>query len=184
MHFIAMLACEMDLEVSYDMLITMGSALVGIASCMLGLGIVGLGVFSWRRLMAAGVCMGGGVAGMHYMGMAAMIMPADAYYDAFLVIASVVIAIVASIAALWLAFHLRGGLQMVGSALVMGVAVCGMHYTGMAAVTFVGNDSQLDQAGASGAYLGIGIFVVTTVLLIVVLTTSVIRQNRRRRVQI
>jgi NO-binding membrane sensor protein with MHYT domain len=59
-----------------------------------------------------------------------------------------------------------------------------MHYTGMAAVTFVGNDSQLDQAGASGAYLGIGIFVVTTVLLIVVLTTSVIRQNRRRRVQI
>jgi len=63
-----------------------------------------------------------------------MIMPAKITYDTTLFTASLVIAVVAATVALWLAFNLRGNLQRFGSAIVMGIAVCGMHYTGMYAV--------------------------------------------------
>ncbi|MCZ3099960.1 hypothetical protein NYZ00_18735, partial [Acinetobacter baumannii] len=89
------------------------------------------------RLLPAGLLAGVGVAGMHYTGMAAMRMPATLHYDAGLVILSVAIAIVASWVALWLTFHHDGGARMAFGALVMGVAVSGLHYTGMAAASFV-----------------------------------------------
>ena len=184
MHFIAMLACRMDVEVSYDLTVTVMSALIGMVSCMAGLALAGLGVFSWYKLGVAGTIMGLGVAGMHYSGMAAMIMKADTVYAPSLVLLSVAIAIAASMAALWLAFNMRGRWQMVGSALVMGVAVCGMHYTGMAAASFVPNDLPVEHAGISGSYLGMGIFAVTTILLAVVLSTSIIRQRQRQQVRI
>ncbi|MGO4779962.1 MHYT domain-containing protein, partial [Lysobacter sp. 2RAB21] len=118
---------------------------------------------------------------MHYAGMAAMLMPADTVYDSALVMTSAAIAIVASIVALWLAFNLRGWGQMLGSALVMGVAVCGMHYTGMLAASFVPNQAgaAATAGGVSGGYLGVGIFVVTTALLAAVLTISLLRQRQR-----
>lgn len=184
MHFIAMIACRMDLQVSYDLGVTALSAVIGIVSCMAGLAIASAGVFSWSKLVIAGLFMGLGVTGMHYTGMAAMLMPADTRYDQVLVALSAAIAIVASIVALWLAFNLRGKWQMLGSALVMGVAVCGMHYTGMQAATFVPNGGTTTHAGLSGANLGMGIFAVTTVLLAVVLSTSLIRQRQRQLVQI
>lgn len=186
MHFIAMLACKMDIAVSYDLTLTALSAVIGIASCMAGLAIAGTGVFGWGKLATAGVFMGLGVTGMHYTGMAAMLMPADTHYDTTLVAASAAIAIVASIVALWLAFNLRGWLQMLGSALVMGVAVCGMHYTGMLAATFAPNgagDAVL-AGGLSGANLGMGIFAVATMLLAVMLSLSLLRQRQRAMVQI
>ncbi|HEV8695132.1 MAG TPA: MHYT domain-containing protein [Lysobacter sp.] len=184
MHFIAMIACQMELQVSYDLGITALSAVIGIVSCMVGLAIASAGTFSWGKLFFAGLFMGLGVTGMHYTGMAAMLMPADIHYDQTLVAASAAIAIVASIVALWLAFNLRGKWQMLGSALVMGVAVCGMHYTGMQAATFVPNDQAVAHAGLNGANLGMGIFAVTTVLLAVVLSTSMLRQRQRALVQI
>lgn len=187
MHFIAMLACRMELEVTYDVGLTGLSALIGMASCMAGLAIAGSGVFAWGKLAVGGVFMGVGVAGMHYTGMAAMRMAASTSYDQTIVGASVVIAVVASIAALWLAFNMRGVAQMLGSALVMGVAVCGMHYTGMAAATFerTAGDAVLATAGGlSGSYLGATIFAVTTALLATVLVTSVLRQQRRAMVRI
>jgi NO-binding membrane sensor protein with MHYT domain len=115
--------------------------------------------------------------------MAAMVMPAEIHYDQTLVIASLAIAVVASIAALWLAFNMRGKWQMLGSALVMGVAVCGMHYTGMAAASFMPVETAVDE-GLSGAYLGMSIFGVTTVLLSAVLSISLMRQRQRELVQI
>ena len=184
MHFIAMLACQMDLTVSYDIGLTVLSAVIGIVSCMAGLAIASAGVFNWGKLVAAGVFMGIGVTGMHYTGMAAMVMPAEIHYDQALVIASLVIAVVASIAALWLAFNMRGKWQMLGSALVMGVAVCGMHYTGMAAASFMPNDAAVTSEGLSCAYLGMSIFGVTTVLLSAVLSISLMRQRQRELVQI
>jgi NO-binding membrane sensor protein with MHYT domain len=184
MHFIAMIACRMDLQVSYDLGITALSAVIGIVSCMVGLAIASVGVFRWDKLIVAGLFMGLGVTGMHYTGMAAMLMPADIHYSQALVSASLAIAIVASIVALWLAFNLRGKWQMLGSALVMGVAVCGMHYTGMHAATFVPNGQAVAHVGLSGANLGMGIFVLTTVLLAVVLSTSMMRQRQRELVQI
>lgn len=184
MHFIAMLACQMDLVVSYNLPITVISAVIAMVSCMAGLAIVGSGLFSWSKLAVGGLLMGLGVTGMHYTGMAAMIMPAETHYSGVLVLASALIAIAASMVALWLAFHLRGRWQMFGSALVMGVAVCGMHYTGMAAATFIPSTEPVGEAGISGTYLGLTIFVVTAVLLAVVLSTSIIRQRQRQQVQI
>ena len=187
MHFIAMLACHMDVVVTYGLGLTVLSALIGMASCMVGLAIAGGGVFSWSKLAIGGLFMGIGVAGMHYTGMAAMEMAASTSYDTTIVAISVLIAVVASIAALWLAFNMRGVAQMAGSALVMGVAVCGMHYTGMAAATFtptMENVSVATSGGVAGAYLGASIFAVTTLLLATVLATSLIRQQRRAMVRI
>jgi len=187
MHFIAMLACHMDIVVTYGLGLTVLSALIGMASCMVGLAIAGGGMLSWGKLVIGGVFMGVGVAGMHYTGMAAMRMAATTDYDSSIVAISIVIAIVASIAALWLAFNMRGVAQMAGSALVMGVAVCGMHYTGMAAATFTPTADDVGVAtsgGVAGAYLGASIFVVTTLLLATVLATSLIRQQRRAMVRI
>jgi len=184
MHFIAMLACQMDLHVSYDIGLTVLSAVIGIVSCMAGLAIASAGVFGWGKLVIAGLFMGAGVTGMHYTGMAAMLMPAEIHYDQTLVIASLAIAVVASIAALWRAFNMRGKWQMLGSALVMGVAVCGMHYTGMAAATFMPIETAVVTDGLSGAYLGMSIFGVTTVLLSAVLSISLMRQRQRELVQI
>lgn len=187
MHFIAMLACQMDVEVTYGITLTAVSAVIAMVSCMAGLAIAGSGVFTWLKLAVAGVFMGVGVAGMHYTGMAAMQMPATTHYDSGVVGLSVLIAVIASIAALWLAFNMRGAVQMLGSALVMGIAVCGMHYTGMFAARFEpnGENPALATAGGiSGPYLGATIFVVTVLLLATVLAVSLIRQQRRALVRI
>jgi NO-binding membrane sensor protein with MHYT domain len=187
MHFIAMLACQMEIVVTYGLALTGISAIIGMLSCMAGLAIAGSGVFTWTKLVIGGAFMGVGVAGMHYTGMAAMQMAATTNYDMTIVSLSVVIAVVASIAALWLAFNMRGAAQMLGSALVMGVAVCGMHYTGMLAASFEPNEENAALAtagGISGPYLGATIFAVTTLLLATVLVMSLLRQQRRAMVRI
>lgn len=181
MHFIAMLACNMGVQVTYDVVLTAVSAVLAIASCSLGLAIVSAGSFRLLNLMFAGVLMGLGVAGMHYLGMSAMLTSAQASYDGGVVALSVAIAIVASMAALWLAFNLRGRLQMLGSALVMGVAVCGMHYTGMSALELSAGDTLPAgfAQGLNGDYLGMVIFGVVVMLLALALGLSVVRQQRR-----
>ena len=185
MHFIAMLACQMNVPVTYDLPLTAASAVIGIAACTLGLAVASSGVFSWGKLVLAGVLMGLGVAGMHYTGMAAMLMPAQTVYDQNIVALSVVIAIVASIAALWLAFNLRGWMQLLGAALVMGVAVCGMHYTAMAAAGVVPMaDATAVAQGLRGESLGITIFIVASVLLFGTLIVTMMRQQQRTEIQI
>jgi NO-binding membrane sensor protein with MHYT domain len=186
MHFIAMIACQMNLPVTYDLGLTALSALIGIASCTAGLAIASAGVFTWSRLALAGVFMGSGVAGMHYTGMAAMLMPAHIQYDMTIVAISVAIAIVASIAALWLAFNMRGWLQLLCSAMVMGVAVCGMHYTAMRAAGFIRiEETSTDFAhGLRGDSLGITIFAVASLLLLVVLGITTLRQRQRTELRI
>lgn len=186
MHFIAMLACQMEIPVTYDLPLTVLSALIGIAACTLGLAVASSGVFSWGRLVLAGVLMGLGVAGMHYTGMAAMLMPAQTVYDPAIVGLSIVIAIVASIAALWLAFNLRGWMQLLGAALVMGVAVCGMHYTAMAAAGFMPVEQGANDVGRGlhGESLGITIFIVASILLFGTLVVTMLRQQQRTEIQI
>jgi NO-binding membrane sensor protein with MHYT domain len=187
MHFIAMLACDNGMEVRYDPSLTALSALVAFAACASGLMLVGHGRFGWLRLLAAGTCMGLGVAAMHYIGMAAMLMAAETHYDLNEVIASIVIAITASMVALWLAFNLRGPVQMIGSALVMGVAVCGMHYTGMAAARFDDNGGQLPERyaeGLRGGNLGLTIFIIVATLLVLMLLLHYWRHRYRSRISI
>src|SRR5580700_3000015 len=142
MHFIGMLAFRMPIELGYDVGITGLSLLIAVSISYFALHVVTSNVLSWRLLMVGGVMMGLGVAGMHYTGMAAMRMQPGIRYRPGLFWTSIAIAIVASWAALWIAFTLRDNnqrhvlLKRFAAGLVMGVAIAGMHYTGMSAAIF------------------------------------------------
>ena len=136
MHFVGMLALKTDMQMAYDVWGTFLSLLIAIAACIIGMAICGSGRFNMDRLLPASVFMGGGVAGMHYCGMASMLMPAEVSYNLNIILISIIIAVVASFAALWMAFNMQGILRKLASAMVMALAVCGMHYTGMAAASY------------------------------------------------
>jgi NO-binding membrane sensor protein with MHYT domain len=136
MHFIAMLGYTIPGEtIRYNIPITVGSMLLAVAVVGVGLFIVGFGGDGYRPLLIGGVIAGLGVASMHYMGMAAMRMAATMSYDLPVLALSVVIGVVAATAALWAALRLHGVWSTLGAAMIMGVAVSGMHYTGMAAMS-------------------------------------------------
>jgi NO-binding membrane sensor protein with MHYT domain len=135
MHFIAMLGFTIPgQQIGYNVPMTVASMLVAVAVVGAGLLIVGFGDGGAGRLVAGGVIVGVGVAAMHYLGMAAMTMTDMMSYNTPLLVLSVVIAIVAGTAALWAGTRVSGIGATVGAALIMGVAVSGMHYTGMAAL--------------------------------------------------
>jgi NO-binding membrane sensor protein with MHYT domain len=135
MHFIAMLGFTIPgQQILYNVPMTMASMLIAIAFVGVGLFIVGFGDGGRPRLAAGGVIIGVGVAAMHYLGMAAMSMRDSMSYNIPLVLLSVLIAIVAGTAALWAGTRVNSLAAAIGAALIMGVAVSGMHYTGMAAL--------------------------------------------------
>jgi NO-binding membrane sensor protein with MHYT domain len=135
MHFIAMLGFAIPGQyISYNVPITIASMLIAIGVVGVGLLIVGFGDGGTPRLLAGGLIVGIGVAAMHYLGMAALVMPDSMSYSGPLLIASVAIAIIAGTAALWIGTWVRGIGATAVASLVMGAAVSGMHYTGMAAM--------------------------------------------------
>lgn len=168
MHFIAMIACRLPVPVTYDVATTLASLIIAIVVTGIGLYTVGRGKSGAGRLVAGGAFTGVGVAAMHYTGMAAMRLPARTTYRPELVAASVLIAIVAATAALWIAFNMRGGLQRLWSSLVMGVAVCGMHYTGMSAAAFVpeGAFAASSDSALKSNELGLMVFGITLFVLV------------------
>jgi NO-binding membrane sensor protein with MHYT domain len=180
MHFIGMNAADLGIPVAYDPVLTITSLIVAILAPALGLFIVGRSDGGLFNLPLGGVLTGLGVTLMHYTGMAAMIMPAKISYDPTLFIASIVIAIVAATVALWLAFNLRGNLQRFGSAFVMGVAVCGMHYTGMYALKLEPTKEAVAAGGIalSPANLAYSVFGVTAVILTLLLIYSAWKAQR------
>jgi NO-binding membrane sensor protein with MHYT domain len=121
---------------------------IAIVAAGIGLYIAGARSLSTGRLLLGGLLTGLGVAGMHYTGMAAMNMNAVISYDPALVVASIGIAIVAATVALWAALHLRNTWATVGAALIMGVAVSAMHYTGMFAMHAAGMEASTVPSGA------------------------------------
>jgi NO-binding membrane sensor protein with MHYT domain len=135
MHFIAMLGFTIPGQsITYNVPVTIASMLIAIAVVGAGLFIVGYGDGSLTRLAVGGLIVGIGVASMHYLGMAAMIMPDTMSYNPVLLALSIVIAVVAGTVALWIGTWVSGIRATIGASLVMGVAVSGMHYTGMAAM--------------------------------------------------
>ncbi|MGO3887422.1 MAG: MHYT domain-containing protein [Psychrobacter sp.] len=134
MHYIGMMAVDMKMPVTYDLSLTIISMLLAVLFVAVGIVIVGRGEPNMAKLIGGGVITGLGIAAMHYTGMASMQMDATMSYNMPLLMVSIAIAIVAAITALWLAFNLRGTLQRFGSAFLMGLAVCGMHYVGVAAM--------------------------------------------------
>ena len=135
MHFIAMLGFTIPGQmITYNVPVTIGSMLVAVLVVGIGLFIVGFGGQGLGPVLLGGTIIGIGIASMHYVGMWAMRMPDTMDYNAGLVTLSVAIAIAAGNAALWAALRLRGVRHTLYASLIMGVAVSGMHYTGMAAM--------------------------------------------------
>lgn len=135
MHFMAMLGfAVVGSQIRYDVPETAASAVVAITVVGIGLFIVGMGRPTKLKIAIGGLITGLGVNAMHYLGMSAMRLDGEVTYDRTLVAASIGIAVVAATVALWLAVTVRGAGAIFGSGLVMGVAVCGMHFTGMAAM--------------------------------------------------
>ncbi|HWF99949.1 MAG TPA: MHYT domain-containing protein [Steroidobacteraceae bacterium] len=154
MHFIGMLAFSVAIPLRYNFLINVASLFIGMLTSLFALSISSRRDLSLRRLAVSSVLMGAGICGMHYTGMAAVQIVPAITYDPLLVDASIVIAITASFVALWLFFRLRSGasrlltLARAGAAVVMGLAIAGMHYTAMAA-SMLAPDSYCYGGGAA-----------------------------------
>lgn len=167
MHFMAMLGfAVVDSPIRYDVGTTALSAVVAVVVVGAGLLFVGLGRPTALKVIFGGLFTGVGVAGMHYMGMAAVRVDGDIHHDRSLVIASIVIAVVAATVALWFTVVVSKPAYIFASALLMGVAVCGMHYTGMAAVSVVPEAPSFGMHGATASALLLPIIVL--VILVVV----------------
>jgi NO-binding membrane sensor protein with MHYT domain/CheY-like chemotaxis protein/two-component sensor histidine kinase len=176
MHFIGMLAFRLPIPLGYDLPITLLSLLLPIAVSAMALWQVSRPELRPKRLIAGALLMGLGINAMHYTGMAAMRMDPGIHYDPLLFAASVAIAISAAGVSLWIAYKLRRNKPFVlvsraAAAVVMGVAIAGMHYTGMAAASFpIGS---VCRAASNGVGLD-ELAVVVTVATLGVLGTALL----------
>lgn len=179
MHFIGMLAFRLPIAVGYDWGITLLSLLLPVLVSGLALWQVSQRTLPVRRLAGGAVLMGIGINAMHYTGMAALRMQPGIVYDVGLFAVSIAIAIGASGAALWIAFHLRYGspdalLARGAAAVVMGLAIVGMHYTGMAAARFpLGSICMAAGDGFSQDGLAMMVTVTTLAVLTIALLASI-----------
>ncbi len=189
MHYIGMLALRLPIPVQYDWPTVLLSLLAAILASSIALFVVSRQKMGLVRALVGSLFMGGGIAAMHYTGMAAMRLPAMCHYSPGLVTLSVVLAIVISFVALLLTFYFRGetsagGWKKATSALVMGAAIPVMHYTGMAAASFTLHplsDRSLTRAVGISSLGVAGIIVVTFMVLGLAVLTSLL--DRRFSVQ-
>jgi PAS domain S-box-containing protein len=184
MHYIGMLAFLLPVPVFYDWPTVLVSLFAAIFASAVALFVVSRPRMDWGHALAGSAIMGSGIAIMHYIGMAAMRLPAMCRYDSLLVVLSVVLAIVMSLVALWLSFHLREHTKATwpkkcASAVVMGAAVAAMHYTGMAAARFTPSVMAPDLSHAvQVSRLGIaGITSVTLLVLGLVSISSLVDRH-------
>src|SRR6266478_3523870 len=147
MHYIGMLAFRLPVPVQYDWPTVSLSLLAAILASAVALFVVSRHRMGVIRASLGSILMGSGIAAMHYIGMAAMRLPAMCHYSLALVTLSVVLAIVISLVALFLTFYFRGettawSWRKMLSALVMGAAIPVMHYSGMAAASFTASPTE------------------------------------------
>lgn len=152
MHFTAILSLKLLIPVGYDFTIVIISMLVAIVASIAGLFVISLQERpKWLLLSTASIFIGSGIVGMHFIAMSAMRLAAKPSYDLKFVILSHVIAIAFSLVALWLMFQPRIDLirseviRKVGSAIILGIAICGMHYIAMAGVRFFPEQLNLSK---------------------------------------
>ena len=176
MHFIGMLAMEMAMTISYDPLLTGISMLIAIGSSLFALWLVSANKLRMRRLIPGAFVMASGIVAMHYTGMAALqVSPGIVWHTGWIAV-SIIIALVASFAALWLTFHLRHeaaqvSLMRFGAAVLMGIAIAGMHYTGMMAAQFP-HQMAMHHHGVNVSWLAIVVSVVALSILCLTLMLS------------
>ena len=176
MHFIGMLAFRLPIATSYDVSITIASLMIAVMASTFALYTIDRTRLSLRRLVMSGTLMGIGIAAMHYTGMASMRMFPSISYDPLLAVASVAIAVAASVFALWIASRLRTIVthrpigRRIAGALVMGFAIAGMHYTAMRAAHFAPGSFCLAGASEVGNFwLAVTIGLCTVLLLTAIL---------------
>jgi two-component system, sensor histidine kinase and response regulator len=185
MHYVGMLAFRLPIPVQYDWPTVLLSLFAAMLASGIALFVASRKQMGYLLIIVGGVFMGGAIAGMHYIGMAAMRLPAMCHYSAGIVIISVVLAIMISFVALWLTFQFRGekrsgGWRKALSALVMGAAIPVMHYTGMAAASFTPSilmDRDVLHA-LSISSLGTAVIIVVTFMILglTVLTSLIDRR--------
>ena len=176
MHFIGMLAMDLSMSMSYNAVLTVLSMVIAISSSMFALWLVSGEQLRLRRLLPGAVVMGTGIVAMHYTGMAALEVTPGIVWDKKWVAISVVIALAASLAALWLTFRLRQeaarmALMRLGAAITMGIAIAGMHYAGMEAAQFP-MSTMVHHHGINGSWLAILVSVVALAILGITLLVS------------
>jgi len=188
MHFIGMLAFKLPIPIGYDLVITFYSLAVSVGASAYALWLVSRPLLPTHRLVAGAVLLGLGIATMHYLGMAAMRMQPGIDYDPLWFTASILIAIGAAGAALWIAFRLRAERRNTRSlrglaSLVMGVAIVGMHYTGMAAARFPADSlcGAVIDGGIDAQWLAVLVIVTTLGTIGIALVASLFDRQMRER---
>jgi PAS domain S-box-containing protein len=188
MHFIGMLAFNLPIPVAYHLPTVLLSLVAAIFGSAVAFWVVSRERMGRVQAVTGGVLMGVAVAGMHYIGMAAMRVPAICYYNPLLVAVSVLIAVIAALAAIVFTFGYRDDfrgttLARLASAGIMGAAIFMMHYTGMMSANFVSAAALPDVSGVvSISSLGLGGIALGTLVVqgAAILTSSI---DRRRAVQ-
>ena len=184
MHFIAMLASSLPIWVNYDLNLTLASLIPGIVASVIALHYLSRITLETRHLHLIGLCMGVGIGATHFIGMAAVILDAETLCNPIFLGTSVFVAYFLATASLWVKFVLRQKISSnpvwlhLISALIMGCAVAGSHYTSMAGVYFfpipstVADPSSLNSVGLSFAVMAM----VTVILVTVFFTWFIHRQ--------
>ncbi|MCV2532231.1 EAL domain-containing protein [Enterobacter wuhouensis] len=184
MHFIGMLSMKMPVMMSYDLWLTLASLGISVLASTLAINIAVSGKSLSRfRLLFATLILSAGVVSMHYVGMTALLLNGSIVWDRRIVALSIAIAAIASGAALWLAFHLRDKrkgifVNRIIASLVMGAAICAMHYTGMSAAQF-GEMEHTMSGGVSESGLSLWVSVTTLCLLGIMLLISLVDSHWR-----
>jgi diguanylate cyclase (GGDEF)-like protein len=179
MHFVGMLAFSLPIPLAYDVSMTIASLAAAVVTSGFALAITSGGRLTTLRLAGSALVMGAGISAMHYMGMTAITIIPGISYDPLLVAISILIAVAASFVALWLFFHLREGnslfqqLMRIAAAVVMGLAISGMHYTGMAASRFGLGSFCRGGVTLQNSWLAAAIGVFALGLLIITLVTAI-----------
>jgi NO-binding membrane sensor protein with MHYT domain/CheY-like chemotaxis protein/nitrogen-specific signal transduction histidine kinase len=188
MHFVGMLALSLPIAISYDVWITALSMAIAIVVSTFALRIASRAQVGRPQLIAAGIAMGIGICSMHYVGMAAIIIEPSIRYDPYWVAASLAIAIAASFGALWVAFNQRDDgwwhYRLVFGGIVMGFAIAGMHYAGMAAAHFPAGAASspsafMDTAWLAGSVTTISVFILLGTLLLSLVDAQAAARRRR-----
>jgi PAS domain S-box-containing protein len=179
MHFIGMLAFSLCTAIDYDRDITLLSVLPSLGASYVALSIISRRRLTTGSLLMGGLLVGAGIGAMHYTGMAAMRMSLDLRYDPLMFGLSIVVAVVLATLAIWIRFglrtlriHLHQRVRGAISASVMGCAIAGMHYTGMAAARFVGELPPGSTPGQSSTFLALAITLITVAFTILVMSAN------------
>ena len=178
MHFIGMLAFEAPIEIHYALPITLVSLLIALFAAWLVMHTLSQPHQNLWQYLKASICIGLGIAAMHYVGMGAMRSEALASFEPKLFSLSIVIAMGASLATLWIASRLRGGtglphkLLKYGASLVLGAGLLSMHFTGMAAFNLVLPAGSILTPPGDNDHAQLGLTVAVMTLLIIASSIS------------